>query len=276
MELLRPIPTGETKAILFDFDGTVSLLRGGWQQIMVDFMLEVLLEVAPQEDPSELSRSIEEFVTELTGKQTIYQMFHLCDEVRKRGGRPMDALSYKHRYHDRLMDAIQYRIEGLESGRYQPRDWRVRGVATFLEELQLKGIPLYLASGTDQEFVLEEARLLDVDRFFPDRIFGALDEYTQFSKKMVISRILLELELRGPEFMAFGDGYVEIRDTRRVGGIAIGVASREDGEPGWDEWKRRRLASAGADILIPDFGNALPLLGFLKRPETVSLEESQP
>ena len=275
MEVLRPIPAGETKAILFDFDGTISLLRAGWQQIMVDFMVEVLVEVAPHEDPSKLSKSTLEFVTELTGKQTIYQMFRLCDEVRKRGGEPMDALSYKHRYHDRLMEAIRYRIEGLRSGRYQAGDWRVRGVAGSLEKLQDKGIPLYLGSGTDQEFVLEEAKLLDVDRFFPERIFGALDEYTQFSKRMLITQMFSQLELRGTEFMAFGDGYVEIRDTKRVGGVAIGVASREDGEIGWDKWKRRRLVSAGADILIPDFGDAFSLLDFLQRPEPVGLENSQ-
>ncbi|HUV14417.1 MAG TPA: HAD family hydrolase, partial [Acidobacteriota bacterium] len=188
------------------------------------------------------------------------------------GGEPMDALSYKHRYHDRLMEAIRYRIEGLRSGRYQARDWRVRGAVGFLEKLQLKGIPLYLGSGTDQEFVLEEAKLLDVDRFFPERIFGALDEYTKFSKEMLITQIISQLKLRGTEFMAFGDGYVEIRDTKRVGGVAIGVASREDGGIGWDTWKRRRLISAGADILIPDFGDAFPLLGCLQRTEPISAE----
>ncbi|HUV12013.1 MAG TPA: hypothetical protein VMY18_00150, partial [Acidobacteriota bacterium] len=62
MELLRPIPAGETKAVLFDFDGTISLLRAGWQQIMVDFMVEVLLEVAPREDPSTLASDTLEFV----------------------------------------------------------------------------------------------------------------------------------------------------------------------------------------------------------------------
>lgn len=273
MELLRPIPAGDTKAILFDFDGTISLLRAGWQEIMVNFMLEVLAEAAPKEDPSTLSETIEQFVTELTGKQTIYQMLRLCDEVRKRGREPKEALFYKHQYHDRLMDAIRYRIEGLKSGRYQPQDWRVKGVATFLEELQLKGLPLYLASGTDEGFVLEETRLLEVDRFFPGRIFGALDQYTQFSKELLIGQIRSDLGLQGAEFMAVGDGYVEIRDTRRAGGVAIGVASREDGQPGWDEWKRERLTLAGADVLIPDFESAQPILNFLQRPETIIPEE---
>jgi phosphoglycolate phosphatase-like HAD superfamily hydrolase len=273
MEFLRPIPAGETKAVLFDFDGTISLLRAGWQEIMVNFMFEVLAEAAPNEDPLTLSETIEEFVTELTGKQTIYQMLRLCDEVRKRGAKPKEALSYKHGYHDRLMDAIRYRIEGLRSGRYQPKDWRVKGVATFLEELQDRGLPLYLASGTDENFVLEETRLLEVDRFFPGRIFGALDKYTQFSKELLIGQIRSDLGLQGAEFMAVGDGYVEIRDTRRANGLAVGVASREDGKPGWDEWKRERLTLAGADVLIPDFKNADPLLNFLQRPATIRPEK---
>jgi hypothetical protein len=65
--------------------------------------------------------------------------------------------------------------------------------------------------------------------------------------------------------VAFGDGYVEIEDTKAAGGIAVGVASNEAIRSGIDEWKRRRLIAAGADIIVPDFregGQLLAYLGF--------------
>ena len=44
---------------------------------------------------------------------------------------------------------------------------------------------------------------------------------------MLIDRIIAEHALSGPEFVAFGDGFVEIEDTKRVGGIGVGVATDE-------------------------------------------------
>jgi hypothetical protein len=70
---------------------------------------------------------------------------------------------------------------------------------------------------------------------------------------MVIQRIVAENNLSGPEFVAFGDGFVEIEDTKSVNGIAVGVATNEADREGIDEWKRNRLIQAGADLIIPDF-----------------------
>jgi hypothetical protein len=64
--------------------------------------------------------------------------------------------------------------------------------------------------------------------------------------------------------VAFGDGYVEIEDTRRVGGIAVGVASNEATRQGIDAWKRERLIQAGADVIIPDFSQHEALIEYLQ------------
>ena len=43
-EILRPdLPRGRFKAVLFDFDGTLSLLREGWPRVMVPMMVEALV-----------------------------------------------------------------------------------------------------------------------------------------------------------------------------------------------------------------------------------------
>ncbi len=49
---------------------------------------------------------------------------------------------------------------------------------------------MYLASGTDEIYMKEEARLLDVARYFDGGVYGALDDYKSFSKKILIQRIL--------------------------------------------------------------------------------------
>ena len=108
----------------------------------------------------------------------------------------------------------------------------------------------------------QEAELLDLTRYFGRHIYGALDDYKQFSKKIVIERILRENHIPGGQLLSFGDGYVEIQNTKEVGGLAVAVASDEanNGSGRFDEWKRQRLLGVGADVVIPDFRDAQPLL----------------
>jgi phosphoglycolate phosphatase-like HAD superfamily hydrolase len=232
---------------------------------MVSFMAEVLLDLNTGEAESELRRHIVDFVTRLTGKQTICQMIQLAQEVKDRGGCPLDPVRYKHLYHDRLWRRIGERIEGLRSGAGAPREWLVPGACEILGNLDDRGVVMFLASGTDEVFVKEEADLLGLTPFFGDgaRIFGALDRYQDFSKRKLISYILSSHDLHGPEFVAFGDGYVEIENAKEVGGIAVGVATDEGRREGVDEWKRRRLIQAGADLIVPDFRAHDELAGYL-------------
>ena len=269
IEIINPhTPCGHIRHALFDFDGTVSLIREGWQGVMIPMMVEALLETPTftstelgasdkaqdrrHESEEELYAVVTEFVDRLTGKQTIYQMIQLCQEVRQRGGEPLDPLDYKWMYLDRLWEHIEGRVAGLKSGEIEPEEMMVPGAVPMLETLHARGVSSYLASGTDEVYVLDEAAALGLSSYFVS-IYGALDDYQNYSKKMVIERILNEYHLSGPEFVTFGDGYVEIEDTKAVSGIAVGVASDEVNRQGINEWKRERLIEAGADLIIPDF-----------------------
>ena len=99
--------------------------------------------------------------------------------------------------------------------------------------------------------------------YFNGGIYGAIGDYQNFSKKMMIDQILSQHQLSGSALLTFGDGYVEIEDTVAVGGLAIGVASNEAERQGIDPWKRQRLIEAGADIIIPDFREYKALLDYL-------------
>jgi phosphoglycolate phosphatase len=253
IEIINPhIERSCIRHALFDFDGTVSLIRQGWQGVMIPMMVEILLETPRHESEEELVAVVTEFVDRLTGKQTIYQMIQLCEEVRQRGGEPQDPLEYKWMYLDRLWERIKGRVAGLKGGEIKPEEMMVPGAVPMLEALRSRGVPCYLASGTDEVYVLDEATALGLSTYFAS-IYGALDDYVNYSKKMVIERILEENHLTGSEFVTFGDGYVEIEDTKAVDGIAVGVASDEANRQGINEWKRERLIEAGADLIIPDF-----------------------
>jgi phosphoglycolate phosphatase len=264
IELLNPaIPRGHFRSVLFDFDGTLSLIREGWPQVMIPMMVEVLRQTGTAEDQITLTAAVEDFVMRLNGRQTIYQMIQLADEVRKRGGEPLEPLQYKHRYHELLMQRIQGRLESLASGTAQPVEWTVPGSHALLAELKRRGLTLYLASGTDLAFVRREAELLGLTEYFGQHIYGALDDYQNFSKKLVIERILGEHGLRGEELLGFGDGFVEIEEIKRVGGVAVAVASDEVRRQGINAWKRDRLTRAGADLVIADYRRRRPLLDYL-------------
>jgi phosphoglycolate phosphatase len=254
IEILRSdLPRGRFRFALFDFDGTLSLIREGWPQVMIPMMVDVLAATGTSEDRDTLTRHVEEFVMRLNGRQTIYQMIQLADEVKARGGQPLEPLAYKHRYHDLLMQRIRGRLEALEGGTATPDDWTVPGSHAFLAELQRRGLTLYLASGTDLGFVRKEAELLGLTPFFGERVYGALEDYQAFSKQMIIEHILKHNKLRGEELIGFGDGFVEIEEIKRAGGVAVAVASDEVNRQGIHAWKRDRLVRAGADVVIGDY-----------------------
>jgi phosphoglycolate phosphatase len=264
IEILRPtLPRGRFRSVLFDFDGTLSLIREGWPQVMIPMMVEVLRDTGTRETEAELAAAVEEFVMRLNGRQTIYQMIQLADEVRRRGGTPADPLVYKHRYHDLLMERIRGRVHALESGAATPEEWTVPGSHALLEALRRRGVALYLASGTDLKYVRREAELLGLTPYFGDHVYGALDDYKNFSKQMIVERILRDHGLHGEELLGFGDGFVEIEEIKKYGGCAVAVASDEVNRRGVNAWKRDRLVRAGADIVIPEYRRADRLLDYL-------------
>lgn len=248
----KNIPKGLIRFAILDFDGTISLIREGWQQIMIPMMVDILMKTPRHEDLEVVQEVVKTYVANTTGKQTIYQMIRLTEEIEKRGGSHQDPLYYKDMYHELLMGRIKDRLKGLRSGEIKPVDMVVPGALNALEMIKNSDVKCFLASGTDEKYVLDEANLLSIVPYF-DGIYGAQDDYKNFSKKMVIQKIINQNNLHGPELIAFGDGYVEIEDTKAAGGIAIGLATDESGKTGMDLWKRDRLIASGADIIMADF-----------------------
>ncbi len=241
------------RVVLFDFDGTLSVIRSGWMDVMVPMMVEILADLKTGESEDQLRALVEEFVWRLTGKETIYQMIAFADAIQARGGKPLEPLAYKQMYLDRLWVKIEARVEALRKGQADPEEYLVPGALELLEGLKARGLKMYLASGTDEIYMKEEARLLGVTKYFDGGVYGALDDYKSFSKAILIQRILSTAEFQGNEFLGFGDGYVEIEEVKNVGGVAVGVASEEPACANVDQWKRQRLIGVGADYIVPNY-----------------------
>jgi len=267
LESVRPGATARlARVVLFDFDGTLSLIRSGWMDVMAPMMVEILLDLKTGESEDDLRKLVEDFVWRLTGKETIYQMFALVEAIQARGGKPLDALEYKKMYLDRLWVRIQNRVMDLREERVSPEKYMVPGALDLLGALRERGMKMYLASGTDEIYMKEEARLLGLNRFFNGGVYGALDDYKSFSKAILIQRILASAELQGKELLGFGDGYVEIEEVKKVGGTTVGVATEEPACLNVDQWKRQRLIGVGADYIVPNYLGHQQLIAALFSP----------
>lgn len=264
IEIINEVERGKIKHVLFDFDGTISLLREGWQRIMAPVCVEMIC--GDTEPTQAIIDEVNVMIDETTGIQTIFQMQRLQEMVRAHGLVPEDKIlepiDYKKVYNDRLMEPVRARIAQLDSGEKTVEDYTVRGSLHFLELIAQQDVSMYVFSGTDRDDVRNEAARIGVAHYFKE-IWGALPSVEEYSKEKIIRDIIAEHHLEGPQVLAIGDGPVELRNVKEAGGIALGIASDEVNGKGWDMSKRPRLLRAGADILIPDFLEADKLIEYL-------------
>ncbi len=273
IEIVRTLP--EKMAIrhaIFDHDGTISTLREGWEQIMEPMMVKAIMghhyATASLEQINEVTHAARAFIDRTTGIQTLVQMRGLIELVRSFGHVPendiLDEHGYKRIYNDQLLKMVHQRVARLERGELSPVEFQIRNARLLLQKLHDAGVTLYLASGTDVQDVIAEAKALGYADLFGNRIFGAVGDITVEAKKLVLERIMKENQLSGSQLVTFGDGPVEMRETRRHDGIAVGIASDEARRFGLNLSKRSRLIGAGADLIVPDFGQLDQLLNILK------------
>jgi rfaE bifunctional protein kinase chain/domain len=257
-----PPPTTAFTHAIFDHDGTISTLRQGWEGIMEPMMVKAILGQKEREVDDamydDVVAAVRSFIDKTTGIQTLVQMKGLVNLVRQfkcvQEEEILDEAGYKRLYNEELLRMVKRRVEKLKSGQLSVDDFTIKNAVAFLTSLHARGVTLYLASGTDQDDVEREAAVLGYSDLFGRRIYGAVGDITKEAKRLVLERILKDIGDATPErILAFGDGPVEIRETHKRGGYAIGIASDEVRRYGLSVAKRRRLIEAGADMIVPDF-----------------------
>jgi sugar/nucleoside kinase (ribokinase family) len=266
-----PPPNLGLRYAVFDHDGTVSTLRQGWEEVMEPMMVEAVMGERYRSADAALYRRIvtqvRQYIEQTTGSQTLVQMQGLVQMVREAGLVPeecrCDLHGYKAVYNEALMLRVDERLRRLQAGELAVEDFTVKNAVRFVETLNRLGIVCYLASGTDQDDVRKEARELGYAGLFAGGIYGAVGDIARDAKREVLGRILADIgDIRG-RLVTFGDGPVEMRETRAHGGLPVGVASDEVRRFGLNPAKRARLIRAGAALVVPDFSQAEALLAVL-------------
>lgn len=264
--------TPEIKHAIFDNDGTISTLRQGWEQIMAPMMVRAILgegySDADETVWKKVKSAVDDLIDKTTGIQTLRQMVHLTHLVRDFGfvaeDDILDPHGYKEIYNKDLLEMVRRREEKLRCGEISTDDLTIKNAIPFLRILYDSGVRLWLTSGTDTADVKHEAEVLGHASLFEGRIFGASGNINAEAKKMVLDSILDAIGKNdAASIITFGDGPVEIRETRKRGGLTAGVASDELRRFGLNISKRTRLIKAGADIVIPDFSQPGILLEIL-------------
>src|SRR4026208_1288425 len=87
-------PRPSITRVLFDFDGTLSLIRQGWPEVMVPMFVEMLPTV-PGQTEGPRPTLLDDDIMRRNGKQTIYKRSQPANPPRARGAQPKDPLWYK-------------------------------------------------------------------------------------------------------------------------------------------------------------------------------------
>jgi len=257
VELVNPdITRGGFRVAVFDFDGTVSLLREGWARIMADMGVELL------DDPSAFA-FLELEMLMLSGKPSIHQMERLQAIATERGKTSPSAADLLAEFNRRLAALTNDRRTALANGTDPPETWTVPGTHELLTNLRDRGVTLVLASGTPIEAVKVESDLLKLTPFFEERLFAPDGLSGEFTKRAVIEQFLTDTGIGGHELIGFGDGFAETVEVKRAGGVAVGLATVEVGRGGVNPVKRRMLIDLGADLILPHYDPAGELAAWL-------------
>lgn len=265
MEILKglPVKRPRLKAAVFDFDGTLSTLRYGWEKIMETFMIEMIAGETPPDD--KIIKEVKEYIDISTGLQTIFQMQWLAETVKKYRRNPNaseDPWWYKAEYNRRLMEFVKKRIATILSGEKTPEDYLIKGSIKFLDALKKVGIDIYITSGTDHEDANNEAEILGLKKYYRE-VVGAPLGKVECAKEAVLRKLIQGYGLKGLEVVIIGDGKVEITLGREIGAITLGVASDEKKLQGVNPIKKQRLVKAGAHAIVGDFEETAEIVGWL-------------
>jgi phosphoglycolate phosphatase len=238
--------------VFMDWDGTTSLTRGGWSDVMVGLFTETL-PLMSGETPDSLRAFSREELMKLNGRPSIHQMTRLSELVAARKGAALSPDEYQREYQTRVGRVVNARLDRIRTGERLADSVLVPGVRRLFAALNEREIGVTLASGTPLPELLDEVRLLNLEHHFAG-IHGPHDlEDRSFSKRAILHRLMADCALDGPEVLAFGDGPVELIETLAVGGVAVGVATDESAPLEMDPWKRDSLLAVGAHGIVPNF-----------------------
>lgn len=244
-------PTAAPRLAAIDFDGTMSLIRIGWQQVMHGVMHAALLPHHPHS--AQLDSEIYAYIARSTGQPSIIQMAWVDEQVVVYGGAARGAQAYLDLFSHAMRDRIDQKLASIHD-EASADALMVPGARAFLQMLAHYNVHLALVSGTEQIHLLRESAALRIDHFFDAGIHGPGSHHPGFNKNDAMATLIATYQVAPGRFLAVGDGPVEIIAGKSLAGYSVAVASHE-ASGGLDEDKRRHLLAAGADAVVANLTN---------------------
>jgi phosphoglycolate phosphatase-like HAD superfamily hydrolase len=248
VETRRAAPQRPRLAAL-DFDGTLSLVRAGWQQTMAHMLLAALDaagDVAPRR-----AALVAAMIERTTGRPTLEQMAWLVARLGRLGVASPDAAAWKARYLAALQHTIDARLAELRAGTRDRASLMVPGAAAFVDWLRHAGVALALVSGTDRAAVLAEVQALGLADSFELGIWAPDGDAAGFSKAAILAGLLEQAAVAPAQLLVVGDGAVEIDAARGLGAHSLALALDEL-RGGVDVRRRRQLRARDAAVIVAD------------------------
>lgn len=241
---------------IFDFDGTISLIRDGWESVMEHCLVSwVSNNACSNEKLAEIKKDAKLLIDVTTGMNTIFQMDEAIELIRKHDcvaekdiKTPED---YKYEYLSMLENKIRHRKDEIKrSG--ATNKYIVPGAVDFLKHLKALGIYMVVLSGTDEKDVKAELELLGLNSYF-NKVFGA---EKRRDKRDVLDRLFERQDIIPNSSLIVGDGPIEISLGSEHGCKTLGVCMPSD-KSQVEMCKRKRLllTNSGADLLVRDFSD---------------------
>jgi len=257
----------EPRYAVLDWDGTISRLREGWQNLMLGIFMGVLCQAElKQENMKATMEDCMISIDKLTGKPTYSQMLDLANRVSALGKKPMHALDYKKAYTTLLDRQVLNRLELLYEGKAVVTDFLVPGSREFLRLLHQKGIKVFVATGSDETPVMHELEELGIMQYCV-AVKGCHDKKAgEDPKYTVIKNLIEETKARKGEIFTCGDGFVEV-ELGAKNGLAVGVNTKDDNYFKMNQNKFDKLVKAGADVVINDFLEYEKLVNLIMNPK---------
>ena len=258
IEILRR-PTTPPRLAAIDFDGTMSLIRIGWQHVMHGVMKDALSPVFPT--PHSLDADIFGYIARSTGQPSIIQMAWVDEQVIMHGGPARGAQHYLDQFSEALRSQIDANIATIHDE--QSADAKmIPGARAFLQLLKAHDVKIALVSGTEHHHLLRESAALRIAAYFDAGIFGPGPHDPGFTKGDAIERLCQHNHISGTALLSVGDGPVEIHAGKAIAGYSLAVASDERGG-GLDAAKREHLLAAGADAVVANFAHLADIRALL-------------
>ncbi len=260
IELLEGFaPRPRATHVVFDFDGTLSWLRHGWTEVAQE-VIAPRFPLREGETDADIRAHLFREMFRFNGRPTPLFTTEIAAQIRRRGG---DAEA------DEMLESFLKPLNANAHGRYAqlrdgtatPDDFIIYGGRALLELLTERGLAIIILSGNPHDQISTEAGLLGLAPFCNGHVYGHTDA-NNFTKQIVLEKLMKEESFTGENLVMFGDGAAEIEAARNLGGLAIAVCSDEieNGSSRVDEHKRAVLIEVGADAVIADYREPETLL----------------